>query len=232
MPASAFVAALPDSGFFLDWFGSIPMDNVRSYGSQIRANFKVFNASAGLDNDCIEAQISNESDPARCYFAQYAVPFIKIPIFAAHSIFDYWQLLHILGNDSVGPVVDRFSQIFVDTLGSTLFQNEYTHSGFIDSCHHHCGGSELSIDGTRMVDAFHDWYGHQRTAWIQRSQPPLVPPWQDIKPYLCKDCCNWDSTPTEPTWWQRWLKWLTGGARRLGVHAVSREVSLGPLVVV
>ena len=84
--------AIPLSGFFLDHAN---IENQHIYAQQIATVFKMSNASAGLNQNCI----ANTADPYKwqCNFAHYSYQYTKSRIFVINSAVDSWQTQCILG---------------------------------------------------------------------------------------------------------------------------------------
>lgn len=60
------VVCMPDSGFFMDYNCCGDNDN---YSKRIMDIYHYFNASSGLNPDCISHYTQTGGDPAKCYFA-------------------------------------------------------------------------------------------------------------------------------------------------------------------
>ena len=95
-------AALPDSGFFLDYESphatAVPPP-AKYKGGYFRAYmgwaFDAFNASGGLHADCVAA-MANRGTPNLCMFAEHTAPFIHTPLFALQSEYDSWQRYFVI----------------------------------------------------------------------------------------------------------------------------------------
>lgn len=91
LPAVPRVVGLGDAGWFLDavtWNGANVSRTEFAYG------FNMWNATAGVNDDCIAAY--SETERWRCAFAQYTYPHIKTPTFIAEGAYDSWQMGNIL----------------------------------------------------------------------------------------------------------------------------------------
>jgi len=189
LPNRAFVAAMPDGGFFLDWDASKPATSAHSYAHELRANFYDFQARGGVNQDCIETHEDAGGDEADCYFAEHTVPFIETPLFALQSVVDSWQLGNELGNSKDPSVVNNYRNATTRRLLELLTTNK-KHGGFIDSCVHHCGMWDvLHVGETRMADAFTQWYTGQRKAW-ETGVPQSSTTWWQREAFPCAKCCG------------------------------------------
>ena len=196
LPPTAFVVGLPDSGFFLDWAspprGSEPQS--RSFHTDLGGIFHAANAS--VNQACTDAHVVAGADPARCFFAEHTMPFVRTPVFLLQSVFDAWQTGNILGSSN-GSAVNPYGAEVAARLVELAFPPGSSHSGFIDSCWHHCSDNQWfveSIDGITMRDAFTRWYKARKAEWrlkMVSSPKNRAPPevhWQD-RPFPCEECC-------------------------------------------
>ena len=96
-------AALPDSGFFLDYESpraTATPPPAKYKGGYFRAYmdwaFGAFNASGGgLHRDCLAA-MANRGTLELCMFAEHTAPFVHTPLFALQSEYDSWQRYFVL----------------------------------------------------------------------------------------------------------------------------------------
>lgn len=164
------VVVMPDSGFFLDFVG-IGVD----YHSQMRWVFENMNSRAGVNQKCINYY---GKDSWRCFFAEYALPFVESPVFALQPKFDSWQMDNVLGvrNETL---VNSFGKEVMKRL-TVAFLRFDKNSGFIDSCSHHCGlWNIIHINNVTQSQAFYLWYnGIERNAYIRDET------------FICNECCN------------------------------------------
>jgi len=193
LPASAFLVAVPDSGFFVDWSKTTAGNMTLAFGPMMRRIFHHFNASSGVDADCLASRAASGGDPADCYLPQHAVPFVTTPLWISQSLYDIWQLAHVLGSADGALVQDFASAMLQGMAGSGLNGTGSSNGGFVDSCDHHCyKWADMSVNGLRRIDAFGLWYETQLSAW--RGTPSTPSPrnrtlWQ-LHSRPCKDCCG------------------------------------------
>ena len=176
LPATATVAGLADSGFFLDWRSVItPGSFTHSYDADLRSGFALFNSSAGVNDACIAAHRHSQSD---CIFAANTLPHIATPIFVLQSAFDSWQLQwehglaknpdckyyakysnHLLllamhGSFLMDCVIaDAKLNAYGDTLTTQLkaaSAGKSTVGGFVEHCFHHCTTQTLWTHAPRL----------------------------------------------------------------------------------
>lgn len=177
------VRGLSDSGFFMEHTSSyrakithnsygkddaVTANSVRhnrgqyfmDYASCMRDLFNYMNLTAGVNQDCIEAQrrlvsqgtVSNTSSfgiESNCVFAAHLVPHIKTPLFLLQPQYDYWQILHIFSQAYTSPEVNTYGRGVVKKLKMSLFHAQHPgHGVFIDSCAHHCTSCSDETENT------------------------------------------------------------------------------------
>lgn len=191
---SAFVAALPDSGYFLDWSSSTAPGMPGTYGSLLRQIFRDINATHSVNAACVSGKVSKGEDTSDCFFAQHTVPYISSPIWVSQSIHDRWQITFEPGRTNASNTEDvDMVNAYGDTMVEALTANGFNASkpgigGFIDSCEHHCFGfTSTQIDGVRRIDAFNEWYAMQLAAHPGQPAGPTL--WQ-LRPWVCTGCCD------------------------------------------
>lgn len=194
LPKSAFVAGVPDSGFFLDWHGPSGQMRQNTFARQMRSMFDAFQARRGVNERCVEA---TPADTARCFFAQHVAKFVSVPMFISQSLHDAWQLPQILAEETNYPLVDRYAL----TMRRLLIRLGWTNrsarpgrrtgrGGMVDSCYHHCFQWALEVDGVRRIDALGTWYAEQRAAYFDNSAAPGRTEWQVYPWANTSQCCN------------------------------------------
>eukprot|EP00965_Chrysotila_dentata_P203574 6181809-Pleurochrysis_carterae.AAC.5 len=128
------------------------------YHSGLRWAFEMFNATSGVNQDCITAHASGGAwpdDPTYlCFFAEHTVPYTHTPIFALQSEYDSWQQMYVVAKgESVQTLGDNITRLmYANSLGPHR-QN----GAFLDSCSHHCGSwNAITIDGEQLLHAVSD----------------------------------------------------------------------------
>lgn len=206
---------MPDSGFFLDYQSTkvpgldvveqasskVPgLDVVEqassrrgrqlttapgNYHAGLKWCFETFNATAGVNQDCIAAHgtggFATDSPEYLCMFAEHASVFTHTPIFALQSEYDSWQTGHVLyPTDDVQLLGDNLTA----RIQGNLFGPHPSSGAFLDSCHHHCGmWNSIRIDGQLVSEAFAQWYDS-----IGTKKPKTV--WKQGEDYPCDACCK------------------------------------------
>lgn len=84
----AFMAAMPDAGFFLD---HPTVDGELLFRNNMLGAYPLWNSSSGVNPECLAAQGGPASATAwKCLFAQYTTPFLLqagIPLFILNSLY-------------------------------------------------------------------------------------------------------------------------------------------------
>jgi len=182
-------AALPDSGFFLDYESpraTATPPPAKYKGGYFRAYmdwaFDAFNASGGLHSDCVTA-MANHGTPNLCMFAEHTAPFIHTPLFALQSEYDSWQRYFVI--DSM-----QDAQALGDNITTRLMAGSIDphpeNGAFISACGYHTGGwSWLKIDGDWQHEAFASWYTALGSGNTSRKRV-----WHEVHTYPCAACCK------------------------------------------
>ena len=197
---SAKCVGLPDSGFFLDYqstqapgraeassrrrLTTLPGD----YHAGLKWCFEAFNATAGVNQDCIAAHgtggFATDSPPYLCMFAEHTAVFTHTPIFALQSEYDSWQTGHVL---HPGDAVQLLGDNLTKRIGGNLVGPHPSSGAFLDSCHHHCGSwNDIRIDGQLVSEAFAQWYDAVGTKGPKK--PKRI--WKQDQAYPCDRCCK------------------------------------------
>jgi O-palmitoleoyl-L-serine hydrolase len=171
LPSSTKVAAMPDSGFFLD------EQRAPEYHSKMRWCFETFNAAGGVNKRCIAAHTATQ-DTWKCFFAEHVSPYIQTPVFALQSEYDSWQTANVLGSTDAA-IINEFGFNITSRLKANLLMQS-KNGAFLDSCHHHCGKwGDINIDGNTQGQAFATWYNALgQNHWVQGEA------------YPCEPCCS------------------------------------------
>jgi hypothetical protein len=184
----ARVAALADSGFFLDFNAT---GSSLTYPQRMQWTYENANISGMLYPQCLAQWPVSEG--WRCFMAQYVAPFIQTPLFMIQSYHDSYQvgaIAQVLPNNTAG--VNAYGSVLADTIAVAQAANPKL-GGAIDACYHHCsrtlwedmffaakGGSNVSEGG-----AFLAW-------WATRGESGQRV-WKQDSAYPCTTCCTTDS---------------------------------------
>eukprot|EP00484_Ammonia_sp_Unknown_P021804 CAMPEP_0197027668 /NCGR_PEP_ID=MMETSP1384-20130603/7537_1 /TAXON_ID=29189 /ORGANISM="Ammonia sp." /LENGTH=381 /DNA_ID=CAMNT_0042456545 /DNA_START=19 /DNA_END=1161 /DNA_ORIENTATION=+ len=153
--------AMPDSGFFLEWQGA------GKYVSAMQWLYEWQNTSGAVNQQCIAA---NKENAWKCMFAQETGPYEGIRMFPLQSRFDSWQSDCEAGskdnatmNEYGANLTTNFMDMYINAGGAYAS----LHSGFLDSCFHHCGvWNAFDIDGLNASTAqYQVYYGQNKQKW-------------------------------------------------------------------
>lgn len=182
-PSGARVAALADSGFFLDYNSSSSL----TYPQRMQWTYDTLNISASLYPECLALYPGSEG--WRCFMAQYAAPHIRTPLFEIQSYFDSYQIGAIADvNATNNSAVNAYGDLLKAAVSASQAANPRI-GGAIDACHHHCSrnlwytmsvGQEGGVNVSEG-DAFARWYAEQgrgQQVWEQQAE------------YPCASCCG------------------------------------------
>ncbi|CAK9004260.1 Pectin acetylesterase 5 [Durusdinium trenchii] len=193
---SAKCAALPDSGFFLDYQDpEVPCTPPSLLGTTINGDyhcglkwtFHIQNATAGIDSKCVAKHTNEEW---KCMFAEHAAEHIQTPVFAMQSVYDSWQVGHVEGTGG-STKTQMLGKNITERLVKNLLGKNPKSGAFLDGCYHHCGAWNLiRIDGDLVSTAIQKWYDGLSTEGNKRL-------WNQDRPFPCKDCCSPGAEVTE-----------------------------------
>lgn len=167
--------AMPDSGFFLEWEGN------GKYITAMQWLIEWQNTSAALNQGCMAA---HKGDEYKCMFAQETAPYENIRMFPLQSRFDSWQSGCELGSSDAAQINAYGANLTANFEAMYIKGGDYAamHSGFLDSCYHHCGEwNAFQIDGMTASQAqFEFYYGnltHDKFFFQDETYP-------------CSTCCK------------------------------------------
>ena len=171
VPATARVAGMPDSGFFME---------VGSWAQAQRGMVTMANATGGLHPRCVAA---HATDPAACIFAQETAPFCSTRMFALQGQYDAYQVSAILHSEDPAKV-NPYGQNLVATLKKQVLDGK-KNAAFVDSCLHHCGYWDgclgKAIDGANTSTAFFSFF---------YEKPGAQQLWYQNETFPCTSCCG------------------------------------------
>lgn len=172
IPSTAKFVAIPDAGFFLD---GKTLSGEYLFRERIISGIATWNdeRAQGSNEACLAA---NTKEPWKCFFAQYLVPFINVPLFVVNSLYDPVNLHGVLdlkcgGNLSSCSASDlKAAEDFRVEYQSVLIAQVKTknHGYFLTACNQHeetCRQKDfegITIQGTTMNNAVFDWYSDPR----------------------------------------------------------------------
>lgn len=148
--------------------------------------FENMNIQEGINKECVDFY---PEEKWKCFFAEYVIPFIKIPIFPLQSKYDSWQIKNVLGDENEETLINDFGEELMIKLQKSLFADK-KNSGFFDACLHHtanqCGKmnekcnlwNSMHISNVTENQAFSLWYNE-----VEKN--PLI---SDAE-FPCHRCC-------------------------------------------
>ncbi|XP_070564850.1 uncharacterized protein [Ptychodera flava] len=188
-PATDF-HAFADAGYFPD------VRNITNFHHIRLAYQKIYNfqeVQGGLNKECMAAHELDEQ--WKCFFPQYTYKYIKTPMFALNSAFDYWTMWFILDLrcyylkcDDTGKHFYAFYPMEFITLAQQLF-NSTKDGVYISSCFAHSQAARVTewtnylVNGTTPQKAFSDWYFGRKS--VQGSK------YHDCTTPACNPTCDW-----------------------------------------
>lgn len=162
---------MPDSGFFIESEGG------SNYVRSLKWIYEYQNSS--LNVNCMKAHEST-NDQYKCIFAQETAPYNNIKMFPLQSRFDSWQLYCEVDNND-NSTVNEYGNNFT-TIINEQYRDTYTtlHSGFIDSCDHHCQEwNDIHINNMTASQAqYKAYYSNEKVYYVQEEL------------YPCPQCCT------------------------------------------
>lgn len=143
------------------------MDNqwseAHGWSSLQRWVFEAQNSTAGVPASCL-AVYAVRGEAWRCFFAQYAAPTIKLPLFALQPMYDAYQVGAEIGSHDPS-VVNAYGKNLTLTLKEAVLGANPENGAYLDGCLHHGGGwpamqAQAPADHSwaSPIDAFTMWY--------------------------------------------------------------------------
>eukprot|EP00056_Hartaetosiga_gracilis_P000929 m.41397 g.41397 ORF g.41397 m.41397 type:complete len:409 (+) comp10421_c0_seq1:62-1288(+) len=195
LPSVSKYKVSPGSGFFIN---HTSVSNVPVYGNMIKYVFNMQNASAGVNQKCIQDKSFGERHA--CMLPQIAYQYVESPIFLLQSQLDSWQMKGIYPN-SQNPHWNNCTQLGYKNCNASQIDdlNAYGQSmlinlkqastftkpgngGFFVSCFEHVaeqsnGWWQYEVHGTKMREAAEAWWFAPTTEAYTRNtyiQPALL----------------------------------------------------------
>ena len=192
------VLSVPDSGFFISYVGCKNCTDKATPDLTEPEWYKKINASAGLDQSCVEA--AGEDPYTACLSPEDVAPHVSTPLFMMNSRFDAANRVQP-GTDANYNAHGAFQ---LDVMRKTVF-SEAKNAGFVTSCHEHCGQWSTGQIETALPGA---WMGHDdfnvtiggvtagpavdewaRASWAGRTLPESKRVRVQKALYPCESCC-------------------------------------------
>ena len=189
----AFVATVPDSGFFIG-------DATKpAWPAALKWIASAMNSTAGLDASCVAAATASGKTPGEaCTLPEDVAPHIEVPLFTMNSKHDP-AMISISSMAKSASDINALASRFVAKVNSAVLSPAQKKNGaWITGCEEHCGqwsqgqmaGSNsdfnTTIDGTTAPFAVAAWYAANRKH--AQSGPSEFVHMATAK-YPCENCC-------------------------------------------
>ncbi|CAF2144775.1 BnaA02g32770D [Brassica napus] len=209
LPRTANVKCMSDAGFFLDAIDVAANRTMRSFYTKL---VSLQGIQKNLDPNCTRAFYP---EPSLCFFPQYALRFIRTPMFILNSAYDVFQFHHGLVPPSADLTgrwkrcklnvtacnphqLDALQGFRTDMLGALMnfFRNSTRGGMFINSCFDHCQSAlqetwlsptSPRIHNKTIARTVGDWYFGRRNGAKEIGCP-----------YPCDKTCH-NLIPTSTT---------------------------------
>ena len=134
-----FVAAAPDSGFF------IGDETKPAWPAALQWIASAMNATAGLDASCVAAAVAAGKSPgAACTLPEDVAPHISVPLFVVNSKFDP-AMISISSKSKTDAQINALATRWLALLdarvlnGTTTGKRTGQNGAFVSACNEHCG---------------------------------------------------------------------------------------------
>ena len=171
----AFVATVPDSGFF------IGDDTKPEWPTSLQWIASAMNSTTGLDASCVAAaaKAGKQTPGQACTLPEDVAPHVQVPLFVMNSKYDP-AMISISSKVSSPDAINGLAERFVAKVESAVLapsavnKNPEKNGAFITGCHEHCGqwaqGQQagensdfnVTIDGMTAPFAVQAWYNHNK----------------------------------------------------------------------
>jgi hypothetical protein len=205
----AFVATVPDSGFFigdatkpgwplaLEWIAS------------------AMNNTLGLDTSCVAAAAkAGRSAGEACTLPEDVAPHVQVPLFVMNSKYDP-AMISISSTVKTDAAINALAGRFVAKVQAVVLTENDPFEGlkngaFVTGCHEHCGqwaqgqvaggnsDFNATIEGMTAPFAVQRWFAHNKLAHaagggeqavgVGLGAHPFV--WMATAKYPCSNCCD------------------------------------------
>ena len=203
----AFVATVPDSGFF------IADPTYPAWPASLRWIATAMNSTSGLDKSCVAAAAKSGKTAAEaCTAPEDVAPHIQVPLFAMNSKYDPAMLGISAGHPKTPALINALAGRFEQKVRTAVL-GRANNGAWITGCHQHCGqwtqgqraGSNsdfnTTIGGTTAPFAVRDWYLENRNAFFERAGAAAAGPPAHAHAhftsavYPCTNCCAGGNGP-------------------------------------
>eukprot|EP00756_Hemistasia_phaeocysticola_P045919 Hpha_TRINITY_DN19675_c0_g1::TRINITY_DN19675_c0_g1_i1::g.186252::m.186252/K19882/NOTUM; O-palmitoleoyl-L-serine hydrolase len=195
----AFVATVPDSGFFIG-------DATKpEWPASLEWIVSAMNSTAGLDASCVAAaQASGKTPGQACTLPEDVAPHIQVPLFAMNSKYDP-AMISISSKALTAEEINALATRFVAKVNAAVVgPGQRKNGAFITGCHEHCGqwaqgqkagknsDFNATIDGTTAPFAVQRWFATNKLG-AQTDAREFVH--MATAQYPCANCCDGGDGP-------------------------------------
>ncbi|KAK9077771.1 hypothetical protein SSX86_006109 [Deinandra increscens subsp. villosa] len=195
--SSTRVKCVPDAGYFghvKDLSGEYQFEQY--YDKVVTLHGSAKNLPSGC---------TSNMKPGLCFYPQYAMPYVKTPVFVVNSAYDVWQVFNILASNETDPngefnnckmdldecsatQLKRLEDFRMEFLGAvSAVANSSTNGMFINTCYTHCETDHpiwfenptSKLDDKTMAEAVNDWFYDK--AKFQKIDT------ENVDPHYCYD---------------------------------------------
>ncbi|XP_076912898.1 pectin acetylesterase 8-like [Bidens hawaiensis] len=175
-PANTRVKCVPDAGYFAHVKDLSGEYRFEQYYDRV---VTLHGSAKNLPSGC-----TSNIKPGLCFYPQYAMPYIKTPVFVVNSAYDTWQVFYILSSYEADPKGEftkckndlsqctppqrkRLEDFRSDFLGAiSVVANSSTKGMFINNCYTHCETDQTiwyekptsKLQNKSMAEAAGDWF--------------------------------------------------------------------------
>ncbi|XP_076959180.1 pectin acetylesterase 8-like [Bidens hawaiensis] len=175
-PAGTRVKCVPDAGYFAHVKDLSGEYRFEQYYDRV---VTLHGSAKNLPSGC-----TSNMKPGLCFYPQYAMPYIKTPVFVVNSAYDTWQVFYILSSYEADPKGEftkckndlsqctpaqrkRLEDFRSDFLGAiSVVANSSTKGMFINNCYTHCETDQTiwyekptsKLQNKSMAEAAGDWF--------------------------------------------------------------------------
>ncbi|KAK9077770.1 hypothetical protein SSX86_006108 [Deinandra increscens subsp. villosa] len=175
-PSSTRVKCVPDAGYFAHVRDLSGGYHFEQYYDKI---VTLHGSAKNLPSGC-----TSNMKPGLCFYPQYAMPYIKTPLFVVNSAYDIWQVFNILSSHEADPngsfnkcknnlsecsatELKRLQDFRSEFLGAiSVVANSSTKGMFINTCYTHCETDQTiwfekptsKLGNKTMAEGVGDWF--------------------------------------------------------------------------
>ncbi|KAJ0802260.1 putative pectinacetylesterase/NOTUM [Helianthus annuus] len=175
-PSNTRVKCVPDAGYFAHVKDLSGEYRFEQYYDKV---VTLHGSATNLPSGC-----TSSMKPSLCFYPQYAMQYIKTPIFVVNSAYDTWQVFNILASYEADPNGEftkckndlkecsatqrqRLQDFRSDFLGAlSVVTNSSTKGMFVNTCYTHCETDQTiwfekptsKLEDKTMAEGVGDWF--------------------------------------------------------------------------